>query len=217
MTNDPSAFESRHLARSLAIHAAGLALLAGGAALFSAAQPRYFFVEAGPVVCAGSYKVGERTELKKGAPGSETFKQQAVSAAPAALPAQDDFAQGTPKRETEGGKPGAEAAAAPGENGDGGTAADTVLAYLDAVRLHIERAKLYPQAARRGGLQGAARVSFTIGADGRTYGLDIENSSGYALLDKAALSTVLRANPFPAPLDGKPFRALVDISFRLRQ
>jgi len=216
MRNAPSPFDGRHLARSLALHAAGLALLAGGAAFFQSRPTRYYLVEAVPSVYADSYALGQRTELKKGASGAALPKEQPrPTAAPAFSAAPDDFARG---HMAQAGPAMPEAAlGAPGENGAGGAAERTTLAYLDAVRLHIERAKRYPDAARRTGLQGEALVEFTIGEDGRTAGLRVKNGSGYALLDKEALATVLRANPFPAPTDGKPFRALVEIAFRLHQ
>jgi periplasmic protein TonB len=41
-------------------------------------------------------------------------------------------------------------------------------------------------------------VSFSVGANGGVSAIRIARSSGYAVLDEAALATVQRAAPFPA-------------------
>lgn len=49
----------------------------------------------------------------------------------------------------------------------------------------------YPPAARRAGQQGTVTLSFTIGSSGAVISARIAKSSGYALLDNAALSAIL--------------------------
>ena len=55
---------------------------------------------------------------------------------------------------------------------------------------------------------GGATVSFAIGQDGRLRGARIVRSSGNAQVDKAALSTVRRAAPFPKPPTGSAVYAI---------
>ncbi|MDB4618780.1 energy transducer TonB [bacterium] len=51
-------------------------------------------------------------------------------------------------------------------------------------------AKKYPPAARRAGQQGTVTLSFTIGSSGTVISARIAESSGYTLLDNAALSAI---------------------------
>jgi len=67
-----------------------------------------------------------------------------------------------------------------------------VLAYLD-------RRKLYPREAQRAGQEGVARITFAIDGAGRVLSVSLAGSSGIAALDQAALDTVRRASPVPAP------------------
>ena len=48
----------------------------------------------------------------------------------------------------------------------------------------------YPPAARRAGQQGTVTLSFTIGSSGEVISAQIAKSSGYILLDNAALSAI---------------------------
>ncbi len=48
----------------------------------------------------------------------------------------------------------------------------------------------YPPAARRAGQQGTVTLSFTIGSSGTVISARIAESSGYTLLDNAALSAI---------------------------
>ena len=48
----------------------------------------------------------------------------------------------------------------------------------------------YPPAARRAGQQGTVTLSFTIGSSGEVISARIAKSSGYILLDNAALSAI---------------------------
>ena len=59
----------------------------------------------------------------------------------------------------------------------------------------MTRAARYPNKAK--GADGEARVSFTVGADGRVLKIALAKSTGNAELDSAALAAVERAAPFP--------------------
>ncbi len=71
--------------------------------------------------------------------------------------------------------------------------------YFALVRFRIERQKRYPIRAKRRQLEGKARLSFVIHADGGITDLKISETSHYRLLDRAALEAVKEAVPFPRP------------------
>ena len=71
-------------------------------------------------------------------------------------------------------------------------------AYLSRVHLRIEQHKEYPLWARWHEIEGKVVVVFSLKKDGQLEGLKIEKSSGYSLLDKAAIKAIKKAAPFPA-------------------
>jgi len=70
-------------------------------------------------------------------------------------------------------------------------------ARLEAIRRLIQKALVYPQAARRFGWEGTARVRFALGPDGRPSEVTLESSSQMVILDQEALAAVRRAAPYP--------------------
>jgi TonB family protein len=72
------------------------------------------------------------------------------------------------------------------------------------IRSHLERFKYYPSSARRRGITGEVEVAFELNDRGEAGELKILSGSGYTVLDRAALKTVRRAEPFPA--DGGDFQ-----------
>jgi protein TonB len=68
---------------------------------------------------------------------------------------------------------------------------------LRAIRSQIEKAKAYPEAARRDGLEGTVDLRFRITPAGWVETVEIVHSSGHAILDESALQTVRRAAPYP--------------------
>jgi len=76
---------------------------------------------------------------------------------------------------------------------------DAYLHFQDLVRRRIEDAKRYPHWARRQGFEGIAKVQFAIPINGQANSIKIVASSGYDILDQAAIQTVKKANPFPSP------------------
>ena len=74
-------------------------------------------------------------------------------------------------------------------------------AYMEAWRAKVERIGTmnYPEAARRAGISGSLRMAVEILPDGRVSKIEISRSSGYPVLDKAAIRVVNLAAPF-APL-----------------
>jgi periplasmic protein TonB len=79
-------------------------------------------------------------------------------------------------------------------SGSGGSAAD----LREVIRRQIERAKVYPDAARRQGIQGTTDIRFRIGPDGAVSAVEVARSSGHPLLDEASADAVRRAGPYPA-------------------
>lgn len=75
-------------------------------------------------------------------------------------------------------------------------------AYGRKVNSHVQRYKRYPDAAARGGMKGAVKVSISIGGSGNLASARVTASSGYPVLDGEALATVRRAAPYPKPPAG---------------
>jgi TonB family protein len=69
---------------------------------------------------------------------------------------------------------------------------------LDEIRRRVQAAVVYPKRARELGLEGTARIQFEIGADGLARGVATVQSSGHALLDRAAERGALDAGRLPA-------------------
>ncbi len=68
---------------------------------------------------------------------------------------------------------------------------------LRSIRRQIEQKKVYPDAARREGLQGTVELRFRIADDGSVEAVEILRSSGFGILDEASQQTIRRAAPYP--------------------
>jgi protein TonB len=79
-----------------------------------------------------------------------------------------------------------------------GASAAAVASYNQLVAAHLQRFKQHPAGATTAGLQGTARVSFTLGRGGQLLSSRLAGSSGHAVLDAEALAMLSRAQPFPA-------------------
>ena len=69
--------------------------------------------------------------------------------------------------------------------------------FLKALESHISRYQRYPEAARRDGVHGKVQLVFSMLRDGTVTDVRIESSSGYSVLDQAAIDTIRRAAPLP--------------------
>jgi protein TonB len=109
-------------------------------------------------------------------------------------------------------------AAAPGNAattaGNAALSADYVRRNYNYIQRRIRDRLVYPAPARRAGIQGVTEIAFTIHEDGRVSTVTIQKSSGHAVLDEAAVETILAAAPFPRP--PAPARLAIPISFKLR-
>ena len=90
--------------------------------------------------------------------------------------------------------------------------------YLVMVRKRIKNHKKYPMIARKQHMQGCTRLRFLLRPDGGVEWVKVIRSSGYKVLDEAAVAAVRRASPFPAPPDGLfsgPVPLQIDMVFEL--
>jgi len=85
--------------------------------------------------------------------------------------------------------------------------------YRDKVRDIIASNKMYPVTARRRGIQGSVTVAFSVYEDGEIIDPAVEASSGFDMLDRAALQILADSSPLPVPPEQMDFS--LPISFRL--
>lgn len=75
--------------------------------------------------------------------------------------------------------------------------------YIDGnynyINNRIRRYMVYPPQARRMNMQGVVTVRFTITVSGKAEQVVMIKSSGYDILDQAAIDAIKRASPFPPP------------------
>jgi TonB family protein len=81
--------------------------------------------------------------------------------------------------------------------GSGVVDGDGIAGILRSIRRQIEQNKVYPDAARREGIQGTVQLRFRIAADGSVEAVEILRSSGSAILDEASRETLRRGAPYP--------------------
>ncbi|MDY7037090.1 MAG: energy transducer TonB, partial [Thermodesulfobacteriota bacterium] len=72
-------------------------------------------------------------------------------------------------------------------------------AYLEMLRLRIERHKKYPDAARVRHIEGRVTIRFVITPEGDVRAAGVAKTSRHGVLDRAALKAVKDAAPFPKP------------------
>jgi len=69
--------------------------------------------------------------------------------------------------------------------------------FTGKVRQRIAQTRVYPKIAKRRGIEGQPVISFTLDRGGRLIKVQLVSSSGFQLLDNAALNAVKHAAPFP--------------------
>lgn len=69
--------------------------------------------------------------------------------------------------------------------------------WKSEIVMRIMSEKEYPEEARAQGVGGTALVAFSVSSSGSIRGVRLARSSGSAILDRAAVETVRRANPVP--------------------
>lgn len=86
------------------------------------------------------------------------------------------------------------------------------VAFREVLRPHIANYQRYPNAARQKALTGTVTAVISVNRQGRLLGIRIVTSSGEAILDKAAIDTIRRAEPFPAVPATLPDPCLIELS-----
>lgn len=144
----------------------------------------------------GDEVAGESAPQKTYSPSSG--KSHFIAAAKRKIDKRSDKRDNLSKREEHNGEPAAAGLGKQATGTESATADGQVMEmYLKTIRDKIEENKHYPGRARSLRLQGGAMVAFLVLADGQIEGLDIRESSGQGVLDRAALQAVQRAAPFP--------------------
>ncbi len=67
---------------------------------------------------------------------------------------------------------------------------------IEGFMSHVESIKWYPSAARRRGIEGTVLLRLKLDKYGELIGVNVKESSGYDILDMAALSLLRKACPF---------------------
>jgi protein TonB len=89
----------------------------------------------------------------------------------------------------------------PGDEVIGGSqenASDTAWEFRERLHDHIAQVRQYPVALNAKRIEGRVEVEFVMNRKGVVLNVWINHSSGNIALDKAAVETVLRAQPLPA-------------------
>ncbi len=73
------------------------------------------------------------------------------------------------------------------------------LEYFNLIQQKLNSSFIYPQKAKIKGWEGIAKVKFTVVQDGRIKKIEVAESSGYPLLDAAAILAIKDASPYPFP------------------
>lgn len=106
----------------------------------------------------------------------------------------------------------------PGKGVDQSGQHDTLLKrYLATVRNTIEDNKQYPHRARMRRQEGTVKISFAINASGRAERVELANSSGSRILDRATLELLsrLRFEAPPRELETIPVSITVPVNYNL--
>ncbi len=93
-------------------------------------------------------------------------------------------------------------------------AQETMLRYQDMIKQRIEKVRRYPAFAKRQGIEGAVHLNFQVLSNGLSKDIKIIFSSGSNVLDKEAVATIQRANPFP-PIPPKINQNFVSIELSI--
>lgn len=84
---------------------------------------------------------------------------------------------------------------------------------IEIIRSSIDKAKRYPEIAKKRGWEGTVIAEFSINRKGAPENITIVRGSGYGILDSAARDTIIKASPLPV-IKGK---LEIPITFRLKK
>ena len=87
--------------------------------------------------------------------------------------------------------------------------------YQQLIKQKIEENKRYPLLARNKGIEGKVWVKFEILKNGKVKNIKVVKSSYHQILDKAAIESIKKANPFPPFPEGlKESSLIINICLR---
>ena len=115
--------------------------------------------------------------------------------------------------------PEAPKAAAPVEGAPSRHPSMTPATWQSALLGHLERHKRYPREAQNRHQEGVVYVRFTMNRKGEVLSRQLEEGTGYPLLDDEALALLDRAQPLPPPpsdVEGEAIELVVPVEFFIR-
>ena len=98
----------------------------------------------------------------------------------------------------------------------GSPRAETLDEWKRALAEHVRCHLVYPKGPGRPDAPRTARVVFKIGANGALSDVNIQESSGVMVFDRAALAAVESSTPAPPPPDGPGIRLPITATLPLR-
>jgi protein TonB len=126
---------------------------------------------------------------------------------------------GAPAESANGSDAPAESAKGGGGEGERGQGLASA-GYFAAVRMRVDEAKQYPHIAQQRRIQGRVLVAFSLTPGGQLSGEpQLVQSSGFGVLDRAALKAVRRGAPypeFPGKVEELPEIMRVEVAFIMR-
>ncbi len=150
-----------------------------------------------------------------GAPAVSADSRSAAVSAPA--PAAEAAATSVTKPAIQSAVAAASTEPAPSPAADtetaGGLANQLALIYQAQLLAHLQRFRTYPDAARAQRLTGKGTVRFAMQRDGKVLEVWVDQGSGQQILDDAAKSMVLRAQPLPPIPAGLPSSLTLSLPF----
>lgn len=93
-----------------------------------------------------------------------------------------------------------------------------ISAWRNELLQRLLQAKRYPEEARDRDQQGVVQLRISLDRQGKLLSANLVKSSGFAVLDAAAVATIHRAEPFPEPppqMPGNPIELTVPVHFAL--
>lgn len=115
--------------------------------------------------------------------------------------------------------PGAMAASTPVRTDTAaGVDADGLRSYRISLAVLAQRLRRYPPRAREAGWAGTAEVRVAVNAEGLAQAPQLDRSSGFAVIDEAALDMLGRAaqrTAVPDTLRGRAFSTVLPVEFKL--
>lgn len=101
---------------------------------------------------------------------------------------------------------------------DTGLSADGLRRYRLSLAAQARRFKRYPTQALASGWTGTVDIRLEISGDGQPMAVEVLHSSGYAVLDRAALTMIeagAQRTSVPGELRGKAFAVVLPVMFDL--